>query len=225
MDFFVLIVNGNAELETGKEKIISEIGSFYYFGVSALYVSRRTFFPRRSNNVRSIFQSPEEKLDDLLRSKSNKFRPFVPDFSLRVSETVQILRIRRVHWLAAVRASYFDKRPTTNSDEQQIVCLIEELEKADLVESNNNGTIQHGRTMSLALTAASDGALAREKFLDDNATTSSTETPLISAKHRPHLFRSRNATTPPAASSSSSSSKLNHERPFGKNRSQTLSTP
>lgn len=38
-DFFVLIVNGNAELETGKEKIISEIGSFHYFGVSALYVS------------------------------------------------------------------------------------------------------------------------------------------------------------------------------------------
>jgi len=38
VDYFVLIVNGNAELETGKEKIVSEIGSFYYFGVSALYV-------------------------------------------------------------------------------------------------------------------------------------------------------------------------------------------
>lgn len=38
VDYFVLIVNGNAELETGKEKIISEIGSFCYFGVSALYV-------------------------------------------------------------------------------------------------------------------------------------------------------------------------------------------
>ena len=38
VDYFVLIVNGNAELETGKEKIISEIGSFNYFGVSALYV-------------------------------------------------------------------------------------------------------------------------------------------------------------------------------------------
>ena len=38
VDYFVLIVNGNAELETGKEKIVSEIGSFYYFGCSALYV-------------------------------------------------------------------------------------------------------------------------------------------------------------------------------------------
>ena len=38
MDYFVLIVNGKAELETGKEKIVSEVGSFSYFGVSALYV-------------------------------------------------------------------------------------------------------------------------------------------------------------------------------------------
>jgi hypothetical protein len=38
VDYFVLIVNGKAELETGKEKIVSDIGSFSYFGVSALYV-------------------------------------------------------------------------------------------------------------------------------------------------------------------------------------------
>ena len=41
VDYFVLIVNGKAELETGKEKIVSEVGSFSYFGVSALFVSRR----------------------------------------------------------------------------------------------------------------------------------------------------------------------------------------
>ena len=39
VDYFVLIVNGKAELETGKEKIVSEVGSFSYFGVSALFVS------------------------------------------------------------------------------------------------------------------------------------------------------------------------------------------
>lgn len=44
VDYFVLIVNGNAELETGKEKIVSEIGSFCYFGVSALYVRHTGFF-------------------------------------------------------------------------------------------------------------------------------------------------------------------------------------
>jgi metal transporter CNNM len=43
VDYFVLIVNGKAELETGKEKIVSEVGSFSYFGVSALYVSKEHF--------------------------------------------------------------------------------------------------------------------------------------------------------------------------------------
>lgn len=40
VDYFVLIINGSAELETGQEKIVSEVGSFSYFGVSALYVSQ-----------------------------------------------------------------------------------------------------------------------------------------------------------------------------------------
>lgn len=44
VDYFVLIVNGNAELETGKEKIVSEIGSFYYFGASALYVRKEFYY-------------------------------------------------------------------------------------------------------------------------------------------------------------------------------------
>lgn len=44
VDYFVLIVNGKAELETGKEKIVSDIGSFSYFGVSALIVSEEIPF-------------------------------------------------------------------------------------------------------------------------------------------------------------------------------------
>jgi hypothetical protein len=44
VDYFVLIVNGKAELETGKEKIVSEVGSFSYFGVSALYVRMNYFY-------------------------------------------------------------------------------------------------------------------------------------------------------------------------------------
>ena len=73
--------------------------------------------------------------------KSNKFHPFIPDFSVRVSEDVQILRIRRVHWLAAVRATYFEHRqtanggkPMLNSDGEQIDLLTQELEKVDHVD-------------------------------------------------------------------------------------------
>ncbi|CAM4897569.1 unnamed protein product [Rotaria socialis] len=204
VDYFVLIINGNAELETGKEKIVSEIGSFYYFGVSALY-------------------NPDEKLDDLIRSKSNRFRPFMPDFSLRVSEDVQILRIRRVHWLAAVRATYFEKKqtasgdaPMVNSNGERIDLLIQELEKVNRVDSSNTngcltGDMMHERTSSLAL--ASDGAIEHEKLLAQNQASSilsnsnkispdspinsDRNTPTLKENQRDKLFRSFTTPTPP----------------------------
>lgn len=43
-DYFVLILNGKAELVTGKEKIVSEVGPFSYFGVSTLCVSNNDHF-------------------------------------------------------------------------------------------------------------------------------------------------------------------------------------
>lgn len=52
VDYFVLIVNGKAELETGKEKIVSEIGSFSYFGVSALLVSEEILFHKQHIHMR-----------------------------------------------------------------------------------------------------------------------------------------------------------------------------
>lgn len=114
--------------------------------------------------------------------KSNKFRPFVPDFSVRISEDVQILRIRRVHWLAAVRATYFETKQTANggqlllnSDGEQIDLLTQELEKVDHVDpvtatgsisgaAGRDGTIEDGnilneRAPSLAPTIASDGGI------------------------------------------------------------------
>ncbi len=49
VDYFVLIVNGKAELETGKEKIVSEVGSFSSFGVSAIYVRFEKVLFKREN--------------------------------------------------------------------------------------------------------------------------------------------------------------------------------
>lgn len=106
----------------------------------------------------------------------------MPDFSLRVSEDVQILRVRRVHWLAAVRATYFENKQTANggalmlnSDGEQIDLLAEELEKVDHVDPiTATGSLSGAmgadavvlgdnareRTASLAPTIASDTALS-----------------------------------------------------------------
>jgi len=229
VDYFVLIVNGKAELETGKEKIVSEIGSFSYFGVSALY-------------------NPEEKVEDLIRVKSSKFRPFIPDFSVRVSEDVQILRIRRVHWLAAVRATYFENRqtanggtPMLNSDGEQIDLLTQELEKVDHVDpvtvvgniagstgqdaASVGGGIVSEKTSSLASTIGSDGTISgseHEKLLaqsqamvnlansaktpSDSPNTSGLNTPTLTGKQKRQVLRSDTATPPPPSLTAGNSS-------------------
>ncbi|CAF1462085.1 unnamed protein product [Adineta steineri] len=227
VDYFVLIVNGKAELETGKEKIVSEVGSFSYFGVSALY-------------------SSEEKVEELVRLKSNKFRPYVPDFSLRISEDVQILRIRRVHWLAAVRATFFETKqtanggtPMLNSDGDEIDLLTQELEKADHIDpvmatgsmggggrqdvSFSEGSIPRERTSSLAPTIGSDGGLIgpeHERLLAqhqamvtlnnstktsvDSPSTSGRNTPTFIDKQKKTAFRSDAPATPPPSLTGSS---------------------
>ncbi|UJR08015.1 hypothetical protein I4U23_012293 [Adineta vaga] len=122
VDYFVLILNGQAELVTGKEKIVSIVGPFSYFGVSALLCDS-------SNQVEGI-----------LHAKDHHVRPFVPDFGLRVCENLQILRIRRKHWLAAVRADFLEKKQKSDRPPsipkpggKQIDFLTQELEKADCV--------------------------------------------------------------------------------------------
>lgn len=98
---------------------------------------------------------------------------------------MQILRIRRVHWLAAVRATYFENKQTANgetpmldSDGEQIDILTQQLELVDHVDPvTTTGSIAGGvsnagqdttvgelysreRTSSLAQTMGSDVALA-----------------------------------------------------------------
>ena len=175
-------------------------------------------------------------MEDLVRSKSNKFRPFIPDFSVRVSEDVQILRIRRVHWLAAVRATFFENRqtangetPMLNSDGEQIDLLTQELERADNGEQTNalgnlggtgsDGNIgigtSHDRT-------ASENAMENEKFLPQNAaltntpnpakvsfdspTSSGRNTPTLAAMQK-RLILHPDSSTPPSLTGGNSSSK------------------
>ncbi|CAF3806195.1 unnamed protein product [Rotaria magnacalcarata] len=201
-DYFVLILNGQAELITGKDKIVSELGPFSYFGVSALCNS-------------------DNKVEDILRAKDLKFRPFIPDFSLRVCEDVQILRIRRADWLAAIRATFFDNKqkenggiPMVNPDGKQIDLLTQELEKANCVHrtgtttrtsSGTSGKIRD-RTMSLTpVTASGSVKTEPERFfsrlrsktsshnadnkLSEIATSSNRNTPSLTDKQRHHLSR------------------------------------
>jgi len=147
-----------------------------------------------------------------------------------VSEDVQILRISRVQWLAAVRASYFEKKqtangetPMLNSDGEEIDLLQQELEKVGHVDTSTvNGDITRERTSSLALTIASDSGLEQEKLLaqhqrlknlsqsckipTDSPTNSGRTTPVLTENRRRQLFRSATETKPPPSLINESSS-------------------
>ena len=120
-------------------------------------------------------------MEDILISKYLKFRPFLPDFSLRVSEKVQILRIRRQHWLAAVRTNFFQNKQKTSDDPptltvngEPIDLLTQELEKANCVDPSetNNAWINEtnsdnrDRSTSLSLTPRMGSGRATKSHKD-----------------------------------------------------------
>jgi hypothetical protein len=155
---------------------------------------------------------------------------------LRITEDVQVLRIDRIRWLAAVRATYYDRKqkssgetPILNSDGVKIDLLTRELEKMDNVEpSNTNGTgeVTRERRSSLGLTTASDSGVEQEKLLaqhqalnnlsnsskisTDSQQNSGRNTPTLTQKHRRHLFRSATTTTSPPPSTNNESPLSNY---------------
>jgi hypothetical protein len=149
-----------------------------------------------------FIKSPDKKVEDILLLKDLKFRPFIPDFSLRVCGNVQILRIRRKHWLAAIRATFFQNKqeangdpPMLNLDGEQIDLLTQELEKANCVDrpetsispsSETNGK-KRDRAMSLTPTMNSSRVIREHKdFLS--------RLRLISSSHNMDKIRSESPT-------------------------------
>jgi hypothetical protein len=155
---------------------------------------------------------------------------------LRITEDVQVLRIDRIRWLAAVRATYYDRKqkssgetPILNSDGVKVDLLTRELEKMDNVEpSNTNGTgeVTRERRSSLGLTTVSDSGVEQEKLLaqhqalnnlsnsskisTDSPQNSGRNTPTLTQKHRRHLFRSATTTTSPPPSTNNESPSSNY---------------
>ncbi len=141
---------------------------------------------------------------------------------MRISEDVQILRIDRIRWLAAVRATYYERKqkstgetPILNSAGEKVDLLTRELENIDHVDTSNTnvtgGEPTRERRSSLASTSVSDGGVEHEKLLaqhpilsnlsnstklpTDSPVNSGRTTPILTQKNRKHLFRSATTTT------------------------------
>ncbi len=90
-DFFLIILNGSAIMEIGKEKINVNAGMFSYYGTNALMTEPN--------------QGPEE----VLLNETN-FKPYIPEFSLKIEQYCVYFQISRGDWLKLVKNTNLERK-------------------------------------------------------------------------------------------------------------------
>ena len=93
-DYFIILLDGQAVVQSGQDGMEINAGLFSYFGVDAL-----------------LGENEEENVQDLL---SDKLRVYKPDFSLRVNTHCVYWRVTRNQWLSVVKQSILEKHATQN---------------------------------------------------------------------------------------------------------------
>ncbi|XP_034041099.1 metal transporter CNNM1 [Thalassophryne amazonica] len=113
VDYFVLILQGQVEVEIGKEALRFENGAFSHYGMLAL-IPPLPVGQRCSSRSSGLNQS-----DSLLSGGSMGQLPtggggvYLPDYSVRQITDLQILKITRNHYQNALRATKMDSSPQT----------------------------------------------------------------------------------------------------------------
>ncbi|KAL4231606.1 Metal transporter cnnm2 [Mactra antiquata] len=101
-DYFVLILQGHVEVQIGKESLSFQGGPFAYYGVNALAVNEKVLAP--SSNTDSIYVKNE---------------PYIPDFTVKATECLLFLRIKRPHYIVARRATLMGRSQQNNMKEDE----------------------------------------------------------------------------------------------------------
>ncbi|KAM9734349.1 metal transporter CNNM3 isoform 1-T1 [Menidia menidia] len=104
VDYFILLLQGRVEVEIGKEGLKFENGAFTYYGVSALTLPS------------SVHQSP---VSSQRLSPRDAFEPgaatspsgYCPDYTVRALTDLQLIRVTRLQYLNALRASRVGQSP------------------------------------------------------------------------------------------------------------------
>jgi metal transporter CNNM len=93
-DFFLIILNGSAIMEIGKEKTLVNAGLFSYYGTNAL------------------ISDPNHSADDIILQENN-IKPYIPEFSLKIEQYCVYFHISRIDWLKLVKNTNLERKKTT----------------------------------------------------------------------------------------------------------------
>ncbi|XP_060594921.1 metal transporter CNNM4-like isoform X2 [Ruditapes philippinarum] len=101
-DYFVLVLQGHVEVFIGRENLVFQGGPFSYYGVKALNISEKVLSP--SSCTDSMYVKHEQ---------------YIPDFTLKATESLLFLRITRPQYIVARRATMMglSKQNTMKDDE------------------------------------------------------------------------------------------------------------
>ena len=129
-ELFTLVMQGNATLESGVERIMSTVGPFSSFATSALVGKKRNgkfkkyslYFLAEGKTVKDVHQfldhlfTTNKKLNNITNLLDEFSSIFTPDYNLIVNSELHVLQIHRLVWLAAVRAT---QRQRSNDPHQR----------------------------------------------------------------------------------------------------------
>ncbi|MEE6478849.1 hypothetical protein FKM82_012032 [Ascaphus truei] len=111
VDYFILILQGRVQVEIGKEGLRFENGAFTYYGVAVL------------SACLSGHQSPSTSRHVNGRGQSDPTEPvsYCPDYTVRALSDLQIVKVSRLQYLNALRASHTHNPQSTDSIELKIL--------------------------------------------------------------------------------------------------------
>lgn len=143
VDYFVLILEGRAEVVVGKENLVYEAGPFSYFGCQALTQNIGVAeSPTNNSSVQAYGSLQSVNLDSILRYT------FVPDYSVRAITEMFFLKIRRSFYLAAKRATLMEKSKKSEESMSAGDQFEDEVEKLlhSYAQDNNSRQISPENT-------------------------------------------------------------------------------
>ncbi|XP_052468572.1 metal transporter CNNM1-like isoform X3 [Carassius gibelio] len=119
VDYFILILQGQVEVEIGKEGLKFENGPFTYYGLPAIMTILPTV--HRSPSQSSGLNHSDTTIHvGSLGQLSISGGPYLPDYSVRQLTDLQIIKITRNHYQNALTATRMDSSPQTPDADSQV---------------------------------------------------------------------------------------------------------
>ncbi len=92
-DNFIIILDGSAILEIGKDKITVQAGLFSFYGVTALMTDPNS----------------QHTIEDVLINEQN-YKQYIPEFSLKINQRCVYFQVTREDWLKLIKTSNMERK-------------------------------------------------------------------------------------------------------------------